>query len=106
MVNKLPLINNNFSQPTAAAALTIVPKFPGSLILSQIIVKGMASSAGSLAATSGISKIPVAKNINNYKQISTFIDCANCQSLSLIFKIYKIKILPIIPGEVVRLDHN
>lgn len=59
---KLPFINSSFSQPTAAAALTIVPKFPGSLILSQITVRGIASLAGCFATTSGISKTPVSKN--------------------------------------------
>lgn len=69
---KLPFINSSFSQPTAAAALTIDPKFPGSLILSQIIVRGIALSVGCLALTSGISKIPVSKNNYIYNTIHFF----------------------------------
>lgn len=57
--HKLPFINNSLSQPTAAAALMMVPKFPGSLILSQIIVSGIESSVGLLSLISGMSKIAV-----------------------------------------------
>lgn len=48
----------NFSQPTAAAALIIDPRFPGSLILSQTIVSGNALSTGSFLCTFGVLKIP------------------------------------------------
>lgn len=66
MLHKVsPFININFSQPTAAAALMIDPKFPGSLMLSQMIVSGNELLAGFLLDTSGVLKIPTSKDTSN-----------------------------------------
>lgn len=57
----LPFVKITFLHPTPAAALIMVPRFPGSLTLSQIIVRGI-ESVIMVFSRFGRAKIPVMQN--------------------------------------------